>query len=75
MQQNLDSGTLGELSSLEYLDLSRNNIADLPNGTLSRISRLKTLQFSVNTLRKVRRFFFRGKLSSNYHQVLSNCLS
>ena len=52
-KQNLDSGTLGEMSNLENLDLSRNNIADLTNGTLSRASRLKTLHFSVNTLRKV----------------------
>jgi Leucine-rich repeat (LRR) protein len=53
--QNLDSGTLAEMSSLESLDLSRNSIAELPNGTLSSLNRLKILQFGVNTLRKVKR--------------------
>ena len=60
--QNLDSSTLAEMSSLESLDLSRNNIAELPNGTLASLSRLKTLQFGVNTLRKVR-FSFRFRFA------------
>lgn len=42
------------LSSLEYLDLSRNLIGEIMPGTFLGMDRLKGLDFSVNVVRKVR---------------------
>ena len=44
---------LESLSSLEYLDLSRNLIQEIQPGTFLGMSNLKGLDFSVNVVRKV----------------------
>ena len=42
------------LSSLEYIDLSRNHIGEVMPGTFLGMNNLKGLDFSVNTVLKVR---------------------
>ena len=42
------------LSSLEYIDLSRNQIGEIMTGTFLGMSNLKGLDFSVNTVKTVR---------------------
>ena len=44
---------LAPLASLEYLDLSRNLIAEIMPGTFMGMAQLKGLDFSVNVVRKV----------------------
>ena len=44
---------LAPLASLEYLDLSRNLIAEIMPGTFMGMTQLKGLDFSVNVVRKV----------------------
>ena len=44
---------LEPLASLEYLDLSRNLIAEIMPGTFMGMAQLKGLDFSVNVVRKV----------------------
>ena len=46
---------LAPLASLEYLDLSRNLIAEIMPGTFMGMTQLKGLDFSVNVVRKVSR--------------------
>ena len=46
---------LAPLASLEYLDLSRNLIAEIMPGTFMGMAQLKGLDFSVNVVRKVSR--------------------
>ena len=41
------------LSSLEYLDLSRNLIGEIMPGTFIGMAKLKGLDFSINDVRKV----------------------
>ena len=41
------------LSSLEYIDLSRNHIGEVMPGTFLGMNNLKGLDFSVNTVLKV----------------------
>ena len=41
------------LSSLEYIDLSRNQIGEIMPGTFLGMNNLKGLDFSVNNVRKV----------------------
>ena len=48
---------LAPLASLEYLDLSRNLIAEIMPGTFMGMAQLKGLDFSVNVVRKVRKCF------------------
>ncbi len=45
------------LSSLEYIDLSRNQIGEIMPGTFLGMGNLKGLDFSVNNVRKVGTFF------------------
>ena len=45
---------LAPLASLEYLDLSRNLIAEIMPGTFMGMTQLKGLDFSVNVVRKVK---------------------
>ena len=44
---------LAPLASLEYLDLSRNLIAEIMPGTFMGMAQLKGLDFSVSVVRKV----------------------
>ena len=46
-------GDLEGLGELEYLDLSRNLIAEIMPGTFMGMAQLKGLDFSVNVVRKV----------------------
>lgn len=39
--------------SLEQLDLTRNNIGELPTGTFRQLSGLKILKLAVNSMRQV----------------------
>ncbi len=47
---------LQALSSLEYLDLSRNLITDILPGLFLSMASLKGLDLSINNIRKVRAF-------------------
>lgn len=49
-----------ELSALEFLDLSRNRIAELPPTVFSRLSRLEELIIDVNLVRKMEESMFEG---------------
>ncbi|XP_076059774.1 uncharacterized protein LOC143036383 [Oratosquilla oratoria] len=51
---------LGPLSSLQHLDLTRNNVGELPTGTFRQLSGLKTLKLGVNTIRRVETEAFEG---------------
>lgn len=44
---------LGPMTSLQHLDLTRNNIGELPTGTFRQLSGLKTLKLAVNSMRQV----------------------
>ncbi len=52
--QTIKEVDLQALSSLEYLDLSRNMIGELMPGTFLGMHSLKGLDFSVNAVGKVR---------------------
>lgn len=45
---------LGPMVSIEHLDLTRNNIGELPTGTFRQLSGLKTLKLAVNSMRQVK---------------------
>lgn len=51
--QHLDNNQLGSLTSLQALDLSRNNIANLAPGTFLGLRQLRYLDIGVNALRTV----------------------
>ena len=51
--QSVAEVDLAPLASLEYLDLSRNLIAEIMPGTFMGMAQLKGLDFSVNVVRKV----------------------
>ena len=52
--QTIKDADLQQLSSLEYLDLSRNLIREIMPGTFLGMANLKGLDFSVNVVRKVK---------------------
>ena len=52
--QTIKEVDLLTLSSLEYIDLSRNHIGEVMPGTFLGMNNLKGLDFSVNTVLKVR---------------------
>ena len=54
--QSVADVDLESLSSLEYLDLSRNLIQEIQPGTFLGMANLKGLDFSVNVVRKVSQF-------------------
>ena len=60
--QTIKEVDLQSLSSLEYLDLSRNLIGEIMPGTFLGMASLKGLDFSVNAVRKVCE-----DLNSNFH--------
>ena len=45
---------LGPMVNLEHLDLTRNNIGELPTGTFRQLSGLKILKLAVNSMRQVK---------------------
>lgn len=53
ISQHLDNGQLGSMVSLQALDLSRNNIANLAPGTFLGLRQLRYLDIGVNALRTV----------------------
>lgn len=55
---------LGPMASIQHLDLTRNNIGELPTGTFRQLSGLKTLKLAVNSMRQVKLFHI---------TVLHNC--
>lgn len=55
---------MGVLTSLQALDLSRNNIANLAPGTFLGLRQLRFLDIGVNALRTVRIYFI--KLTKMY---------
>ena len=61
--QSIKDVDLQALSSLEYLDLSRNLIREIMPGTFLGMANLKGLDFSVNVVRKVS-YIFKFKHSS-----------
>ena len=58
--QSVADVDLESLSSLEYLDLSRNLIQEIQPGTFLGMANLKGLDFSVNVVRKVCGFSWLG---------------
>ena len=57
---------LAPLASLEYLDLSRNLIAEIMPGTFMGMTQLKGLDFSVNVVRKVSSNHISGSVSTKH---------
>ena len=53
MPQGVEASQLAPLSSLEVLDLTRNNIATLAAGTFESLVNLKELRLGVNMIRQV----------------------
>ena len=49
----MEASQLAPLSSLEVLDLTRNNIATLADGTFEALANLKELRLGVNMIRQV----------------------
>lgn len=45
---------LGPMVNLQHLDLTRNNIGELPTGTFRQLSGLKILKLAVNSMRQVK---------------------
>ena len=52
--QGVEASQLAPFSSLEVLDLTRNNIATLAAGTFEALVSLKELRLGVNMIRQVR---------------------
>ena len=48
---------LGPMANLQHLDLTRNNIGELPTGTFRQLSGLKILKLAVNSMRQVNRCY------------------
>ncbi|KAK8393244.1 hypothetical protein O3P69_013333 [Scylla paramamosain] len=51
---------LGPMVNLQHLDLTRNNIGELPTGTFRQLSGLKILKLAVNSMRQVDEDAFDG---------------